>query len=97
MGHDATTTLSEIEAARQRLQRDIDLLEQRFRAGSDLRRQAIALGSAAAAAGVGLLVVVAVAGRRLRRRAEHRLAREQAHALADVLQARRLLAREPER
>lgn len=90
MGQDATATLSEIEAARQRLQRDIDVLEQRLRPGSDLRHQAIMVGGAATAAGAGLLVIGGAARRRLRRRAEHRHARVQAEALADVLAARDL-------
>lgn len=91
MGQDATATLSEIEAARQRLQHDVDVLEERLRPGSDLREQAMAMGGVAAAAGVGLLVATGVTRRRLRRRAEQRHARLQADAVADVLEARGLI------
>lgn len=90
MGQDATATLSEIEAARQRLQRDVDVLDERLRPGSDLRAQAITMGGVAAAAGVGLVVVAGVTRRRLRGRAERRHARVQADAVADVLEARGL-------
>lgn len=86
MGQDATATLSEIEAARQRLERDVDVLEERV--GRRLREQAIATGRAAAVVGVGVVVVGGGARRRLRRRAERRRARMQAEALADVLEAR---------
>lgn len=91
MGQDATATLSEIEAARQRLQHDVDVLEARLRPGSDLREQAMAMGGVAAAAGVGLLVAAGVTRRRLRRRAAQRHARLQADAVADVLEARGLM------
>lgn len=95
MGQDATATLSEIEAARQRLQRDVDVLEERLRPGSDLREQAIMMGGATAAAGLGLIVVGGVTRRRLRRRAERRHARVQADAVADVLEARGLAPLRP--
>lgn len=87
MGHDATTTLSEIEAARQRLQRDVDVLEARLRDG-DVRGRLIRLGAVTTAAGLGLFVLTAVTRRRLRWRAERRRDRRQAAALAEALEAR---------
>ena len=93
MGQDATATLSEIEAARQRLEQDIDELDRRARPEHDLPEQARRVGVAAAAAGVGLAMVVGLTRRRWRVHREHRHARLQAEALADVLQERRLAGR----
>lgn len=83
MGQDATATLSEIEAARQRLERDLGVFETRL--GNGLREQARRTAGVAAATGAGLLLVTGVVRRRLHRRTEHRRARVQAEALADVL------------
>lgn len=91
MGHDATATLSEIEAARQRLQHDIDLLEHRTR--RDLRQELVVMGSIAAASGVGVILAVVLARRGLHRRAEHRRAQRQAAVLADVLEEHGLASR----
>lgn len=93
MGQDATATLSEIEAARQRLEQDIDELDRRARPEHDLPEQAQRVAAGAIAAGVGLTVLVAVTRRRLHARQEHRHVRLQAEALADVLEERRLAAR----
>ena len=93
MGQDATATLSEIEAARQRLEKDIDELDRRARPEHDLPEQARRLGVAAAAVGVGLAVVTGLTRRRWRVHREHRHARLQAEALADVLEQRRLVGR----
>ena len=89
MGQDATATLSEIEAARQRLQRDIDELDRRARPEHDLPEQAQRAAIAAGAGVVGLVAVYGLTRRGLRSRREHRRARLQAEALADVLEARR--------
>ena len=88
MGQDATATLSEIEAARQRLQRDIDELDRRARPEHDLPEQAQRVAIAAGAGVVGLVAVWGLTRRGLRSRREHRHARLQAEALADVLEAR---------
>ncbi len=93
MGQDATATLSEIEAARQRLEQDIDELDRRARPEHDLPEQAQRLAVAAAAGGVSLAVVVGLVRRRLRVRREQRHMREHADVLAEVLQQRRLVRR----
>ena len=88
MGQDATATLSEIEAARQRLERDIDELDRRARPEHDLPEQAQRLGIAAATAGAGIAVLVGITRWRLHARRQHRHARRQAELLADVLEER---------
>lgn len=90
MGQDATATLSEIEAARQRLQRDVDELDRRARPEHDLQEQAQRLGLAAVAAGTGVAAVVALARWRLHARQQHRHARHHAELVADVLEERGL-------
>ena len=92
MGQDTTATLSEIEAARQRLQRDVDELDRRARPEHDLPEQARRLGVAAIAAGTGFALLVAITRRRLHVRHQHRHARHQAELVADVLQERGLTA-----
>lgn len=94
MGQDATATLSEIEAARRRLQRDVDVLDERVQP-DDLRERARKMAAVAATGGLGLVVLAAVARRRLRHRAEHRHARVQAEALADALDDVRSRGRQP--
>ena len=86
MGQDATETLSEIEAARQRLERDVVVLEDRL--GNGLRDQARRTAGVVAVTGAGLLVATGLVRRRLHRRTEHRRAHIQAEAVADVLRAR---------
>lgn len=92
MGQNATETLSEIEASRQRLQNDLDVLQQRLPEGDDLIQQAKVVGGAAAAAGVGLIVLYAVTKRSLAERRRHKDAVRQADALAEVLGERQILA-----
>lgn len=91
MGQDATATLSEIEAARHRLEQDIDELDRRARPEHDLPEQAQRLAVAAGAGGVGLALAVGLVRRRLRARREHRHVHLQAEALADILEQRRLV------
>lgn len=88
MGQDATETLSEIEASRQRVQQDIDLLTSRLPDGDQLAEQAKIVGGVAAAAGVGLAVLYMTSKRSLAKRRRHREATRQAEALADVLAER---------
>ena len=95
MGQDATATLSEIEAARQRLERDVDVLEERVRP-DDLAERAQKIGAAAAAGSLGLLVIGGVARHRLRQRSEEHHARVQAEALASALDETRA-SRRPRR
>ena len=86
MGQDATATLSEIEAARQRLERDVVVLEDRL--GTSLRDQARRTAGIVAVTGVGLLAATGLARRSLHRRAEHRRARLHAEAVAEALRGR---------
>ena len=88
MGTDATTTLNEIAATRQRLASDLDELERRVRPDGDLAEQARRLGAAIAAAVMGLLVLVGLSRRGVRRRREHHHAQVQAEALVDLLEQR---------
>lgn len=96
MGQDATATLSEIEAARQRLQHDVDLLEERVHP-DDLRARARQVGIIAAASGLGVVVVTGLVRRRLHHRAEEHHARVQAQALATALDEVRRERDTPER
>ncbi|MDX1622240.1 MAG: hypothetical protein R3320_14680 [Nitriliruptorales bacterium] len=88
MGENATETLSEIEASRQRLQQDIDLLQARLPQGDDLTQQAKVAGGVAAAATVGLVLAYIGSKRALKNRRRHKEAQRQADALVDVLAER---------
>ena len=88
MGQDATATLSEIEAARQRLEKDVDELDRRARPEHDLPEQARRVGVATIAAGSGVALLVAIVRWRLHVRSQHRHARHVAETVADVLQER---------
>ncbi|MDX1657372.1 MAG: hypothetical protein R3343_00990 [Nitriliruptorales bacterium] len=94
MGENPTETLSEIEASRQRLQQDIDLLAARLPEADELERRAKIAGAIAAAAGIGLTVAYVSSKRALENRRRHKEAERQAEALADVLAERRFLVQE---
>lgn len=90
MGQNPTETLSEIEAARQRLQQDIDVLEQRLPPADELMEQMKIVGAVAAAALVGGIALYGTAKRSAEQRRLRKEAERQADALADVLAERRL-------
>lgn len=85
MGETPAETLTEIEAARARLQTDLDALEARLPERDELVEQAKLVGGAAAG-GTLVLTALGIAAARANRRRKHRKhARFQAEALADVL------------
>lgn len=95
MGQNATETMSEIEATRQRLQRDLEILESRLPDRDDLAEQAKAVGGAVAGAGVAVTVLYLLAKRKMEKRSRYRDARLQAEALEKVLRKDDLIATTP--
>ena len=85
MGDNPAQTLSEIEASRQRLESDIDVLAARLPQKDVLVDQAKLYGGAAAGAGVGLIALVVAMKKRSATKDRQRQARETAEALAEIM------------
>ncbi|MBW3620033.1 MAG: hypothetical protein KY461_07300 [Actinobacteria bacterium] len=85
MGDNPAQTLSEIEASRQRLESDIDVLAARLPQKDVLADQAKLYGGAAAGAGVGLIALVVAMKKRSATKDRQRQARETAEALAEIM------------
>ena len=85
MGDNPAQTLSEIEASRQRLESDIDVLAARLPQKDVLVDQAKLYGGAAAGAGVGLIALVVAMKKRSATKDRQRQARATAEALAEIM------------
>lgn len=85
MGQTAAETLSEIEAAKADLARDLDELESRLPPRDVLTRQAAIAGGTLAGTGIGLAVLITVLGRRSERRRREQARREEARINAEEL------------
>lgn len=85
MDQTAAETLSEIEAAKAALARDLDELESRLPPREVLGRQAALAGGAVVAAGAGLVTLVGILGRRAEHRRRERAKREEARINAEEL------------
>ena len=85
MGDNAAETLKEIEASRQRLQHDIDVLSARLPSGHDLETQLRQSALVAAASSVGVIVLYLTVRRLFRSRRRRRDAKRQAELISEVL------------